>query len=66
MLLNLIWMLFNGVCIIFLLFFMIVWNEIKNINLLDIVDDNWLKKLFFVVKIIVLLLIKNIYFDWFI
>lgn len=40
------------------------WN--KNINLLDIVDDNWLKKLFFVVKIIVLLLIKNIYFDWFI
>lgn len=33
-------MLFNGVCIIFLLFFMIVWNEIKNINLLDIVNDN--------------------------
>lgn len=33
-------MLFNEVCIIFLLFFMIVWNEMKNINLLDIVDDN--------------------------
>lgn len=45
-------MLPNGVCITFLLLFMIVWNEIKNINLPDIADDNQLKKLFSAVKTI--------------
>lgn len=39
-------MLPNEVCITFLLLFMIVWNEMKNINLPDIADDNQLKKLF--------------------
>lgn len=45
-------MLPNGVCITFLLLFMIVWNEIKNINLPDIANDNQLKKPFSAVKTI--------------
>lgn len=43
---------------------MIVWNEIKNINLSDIADDNQLKKLFSAVKTIASLSTKNIYLDW--
>lgn len=43
-------MLPNGVCITFLLLFMIVWNEIKNMNLPDIADDNQLKKTIFCCK----------------
>lgn len=54
-------MLPNGVCITFLLLFMIVWNEIKNINLPDIADDNQLKKPFSAVKTIASLSTKNIY-----
>lgn len=56
-------MLPNGACITFLLLFMIVWNEIKNINLPDIADDNQLKKLISAVKTIALLSTKNIYLD---
>lgn len=62
--LNSIWMLPNGVCITFLLLFMIVWNEIKNINLPDIANDNQLKNPFSAVKTIASLSTKNIYLDW--
>lgn len=54
-------MLPNGVCITFLLLFMIVWNEIKNLP--EIADDNQLKKLFSAVKTIASLSTKNIYLD---
>lgn len=56
-------MLPNGECITFLLLFMIVWNEIKNINLPDIANDNQLKKPFSAVKTIASLSTKNIYLD---
>lgn len=59
--LNSIGMLPNGVCITFLLLFMIVWNEIKNLP--EIADDNQLKKLFSAVKTIASLSTKNIYLD---